>query len=118
MPSPDQSQTAFQIRRFDESGICIFAVVGELVIETAPLLEAEIAAVSAESDHIVVDLSGVLFMDSTGLRVLMSLRQHALGTGGRLVFVAPMDTQPATLLGLVAVTPRLEIARSREEALS
>jgi anti-sigma B factor antagonist len=48
-------------------------LAGELDIASAPLLEDTIASLAANgTGRIVVDLSGVTFMDSTGLRALLS----------------------------------------------
>lgn len=50
----------------------IIAVTGEIDVYTAPKLrEALIGLVNAGSYHLVVDVEGVEFLDSTGLGVLV-----------------------------------------------
>jgi anti-sigma B factor antagonist len=50
----------------------IVALLGELDIAGAPQLEAELLAVEAsDAEAIVVDLSGLEFIDSTGIRMLL-----------------------------------------------
>ncbi|QUQ62845.1 anti-sigma factor antagonist [Kutzneria sp. CA-103260] len=57
----------------------VLAVSGEVDLGTAPSLEEAVTtAVSTAGAHAVrIDLTAVSFMDSTGLRVLLSGRQAA-----------------------------------------
>lgn len=68
-------------------------VRGELLQETVARLNdaASPLADDAGVEHLVVDLSGVTFMDSTGLGSLLSLRNHVLVRGGRFALVRPED---------------------------
>ncbi len=51
---------------------------GELDIATAPELDAAIAeATGTEGSRLVIDLRGLSFMDSTGLRVLVGAAERA-----------------------------------------
>ncbi|HWL43974.1 MAG TPA: STAS domain-containing protein [Ilumatobacter sp.] len=67
-----------------ESGI---AVVGEIDAHTAPAVAAALAA--AEHEPLVIDLSGVEFVDSSGLRVLLEAHQTRQAAGGSLVLSQP-----------------------------
>jgi anti-sigma B factor antagonist len=50
---------------------------GELDIATAELLEAELAgAQTSDADTIVLDLSGLTFIDSTGLRIVLDFNER------------------------------------------
>jgi stage II sporulation protein AA (anti-sigma F factor antagonist) len=53
------------------------AVAGEVDPATAPRLEAALDAAVATGRQVVVDLSEVSFMDSSGLRVLLAACQPA-----------------------------------------
>jgi anti-anti-sigma factor len=56
----------------------IVTVGGEVDLETASQLgEQALEALREVSPHLVVDLAGVTFMDSTGLKVLLSIRRRA-----------------------------------------
>ncbi|MFC0432732.1 STAS domain-containing protein [Kutzneria buriramensis] len=63
----------------------VLAVAGEVDLGTAPSLEEAVTAAveSVGAKAVRIDLAEVSFMDSTGLRVLLSGRQHAerLGIG-------------------------------------
>ena len=56
----------------------LVTVAGEIDLETASQLgDHALAALREVSPHLVLDLSGVTFMDSTGLKVLLSVQHRA-----------------------------------------
>ena len=58
---------------------------GELDLSNAKTLEAELRrAIGGDAPGVVLDLSGVTFIDSAGLRVLLLMAKHSLQNGGRL----------------------------------
>src|SRR5215203_4349707 len=64
--------------------------VGELDLATADELGREVRQVKAAGvAHIVLDLREVDFIDSTGLRMLLSLRNDAKCNGHRLTLRRP-----------------------------
>lgn len=71
----------------DDRGV-ILELAGELDVTTAPELRARVdAAVRAGATAIVVDLSGVTFIDSVSLAALLAARGR-LPADGRLAIVA------------------------------
>lgn len=62
---------------------------GEIDLDVAPLLR-EVLAGSA-SPRVVVDLSDVTFVDSTGLAMLVETRRGVETTGGWVRLVLPQD---------------------------
>jgi anti-sigma B factor antagonist len=90
---------------------------GEVDVLTAPQLGSRLLGLAdAGKTLMVVDLSKVTFMDSTGLGVLLdALRQLAI-RHGRLALVCPTERilRPFQVSGLVG---RLPIFTSREAAL-
>jgi len=65
------------------------APTGDLDLEAGERLEGEIRRrMSATTNRVVVDLRGVELLDSTGLRVLIALRNRAKRNGHRLALVA------------------------------
>jgi anti-sigma B factor antagonist len=64
-----------------------FAVVGEIDAHSAPAISAALAHLPG--DTIMLDLSGVEFVDSSGLRVLIEAHQRMQGDGGSLVLARP-----------------------------
>jgi anti-anti-sigma factor len=68
-------------RRAD--GRAVISVGGEVDLETASQLgEHALDAVRDVSPHVALDLTGVTFMDSTGLKVLLSIQRRADLAGG------------------------------------
>ncbi|WCB92169.1 Anti-sigma F factor antagonist [Baekduia alba] len=73
-------------------------VRGELDLATAPELEETLMAPLRDGRHTVLDLRGLDFMDSTGVRVIVAAHLAAQESGGRLAIVR---TDPAGPVGRV-----------------
>jgi anti-sigma B factor antagonist len=79
-----------QITMSTETDPMITAVVGRLDLRTAPELRAQVtAALAAGPGSMIVDLSDVEFIDSSGVGVLIGLHKRAEAQGGRLTIVPP-----------------------------
>jgi anti-anti-sigma factor len=94
----------------EESGAAVHVVLrGELDISTAGPLENNLERVEADAPALLVlDLSQLDFMDSTGLRILISADQRARDGGRRLVLVRGNDIVQR-VLRLTGLDERLEI---------
>lgn len=93
--------------------------VGEVVdLATAPVLEEAIDGLLAEEPKaLIVDLSGVTFLASVGLRLLVSTHEK-LGGSGQFAVVAsgPITSRPIQLTKLdevFAMYPTLDEALTR-----
>ncbi len=87
----------------DSSAGTVVAVTGELDVFTAPALEQELQrCIESGKADIVVDLSGVDFLDSTGLGVMVKALKWAREAGGGLRVVATEEriTKVFTITGL------------------
>jgi anti-anti-sigma factor len=70
----------------------VLEVYGELDVHTAGLLESRIEdAESSSTPRLLVDLSGVDFMASAGLNVLVDANVRASGNGHALALLRPPD---------------------------
>ena len=68
----------------------VIVPIGDLDISTAPRLAAAVeAAVADGARTLVVDLAGLTFIDSTGLRWLLTLAERSRGDGLDLELVRP-----------------------------
>lgn len=68
-------------------------LVGELDPHTAPYLQRAIDQVLETSGtDLVLDLAGLAFVDSSGLRVLISAQSQLADQGGTLTLHAPSET--------------------------
>ncbi len=72
----------------EDLGDGVVAVIGELDAHSAPVLTR---ALADQSDHGVVRvvLSKCTFMDSSGLRAILSAHTELEARGGRLIVVTP-----------------------------
>lgn len=68
----------------------VIKVTGELDIRTSPRLEHAAGALVDRGGHVVLDVSGLTFCDSTGLAGLVRLHKRAGAAGGSLVLRAPV----------------------------
>jgi anti-sigma B factor antagonist len=95
----------------------VVAPRGEVDAVTAPQLGRRLLGLADEGKtRVVVDLSHVTFMDSTGIGVLLNaVRQLAMRKGG-MVLVCPTERilRPFQITGLMG---HLRIFGSREQAL-
>ena len=66
-----------------------FRVEGELDLATAPVLASHLAPLPDGTADVVVDVSRIDFVDSTGLSVLVQAHHTARSAGRRLVLVSP-----------------------------
>ena len=96
----------------------LITVVGEIHVSTAPRFSEELGrTIESGSPTIVLDLSDVDFIDSTGLSVLLNGLRRVTRQRGRMVLVA---TNP-TVLRLFEITrldSTFDIRATRAEALA
>ena len=72
-----------------EDGRCLVLLTGEIDLAVAPELVTELEyAVTAISPHLVLDVGGVEFIDSSGLSALVTTQRRAHEQGGSLVLTA------------------------------
>jgi anti-sigma B factor antagonist len=82
--------TPLAVKRSRSDGYQVLAVEGELDIATAPRMIAALNEALAEMDSpLVVDLTEVVFMDSTGLALLMNARRRVVRVGQGFAIVCP-----------------------------
>jgi anti-anti-sigma factor len=72
----------------DRDGLVHVALVGELDLSTVAKVQEELRRVEASSPAtLVVDLSKLTFLDSTGLRCIVTADERARAEGRRIVIV-------------------------------
>lgn len=109
----------FSIATLDEPGSTpVVTVSGEVDIAAAPQLRQRlIELVERPCKTIIVDLSEVQFMDSTGLNVFSAVRKRMKTLDGRLILAGPRP--PVIRLFQLSGMDRLfTIVADREEAIA
>lgn len=112
------SQT-FAIRRETiTTGLRIIVVSGELDLFAAPELKRAVSgALDDDARDLIVDLTQTLFIDSSGLAVLMLAMRRSHGLGGRLV-VVDAEGSVARTFQVAGLDQILMIVPSREAAIA
>lgn len=100
------------------NGWAVLTADGEIDIATAPRLREQlIAMINDGANRIVVDLSGVDFIDSTGLGVLIGALKRVRTNEGDLALVCSEPRvlkifEITGLLNVFAVHPSVDLAAS------
>jgi anti-sigma B factor antagonist len=96
----------------------VLTVRGELDLYTAPALRDRVLAAAAEGQHrLVIDLSGVPFMDSSGLGVIVACLKRLRESGGDLALVTAPGSPPSKLLSLTGLDRAIPTSSTPDEAL-
>jgi anti-sigma B factor antagonist len=97
--------------------IAVIGVHGEIDLGTAHVLrEALLPVLVDESGPVVLDLSEVGFMDSTGVHVLVDTFEHLSQETRPLTIACREGSQVHRVLGLVGLLDTLTVYHSRRPA--
>ena len=97
----------FEIELVRDGDAAFVSVSGEVDVATAHELGAQVARAEAtDAELIVIDLSRVTFMDSTGLRALLEADARSRENGARLRVTQP-SAQVRRLFELTGAETRL-----------
>jgi len=98
--------------------IAVLSVRGEIDLESVPVLrECLLPVLEHQTGPVVVDLSEVAFMDSTGLHVLVDTLRRLELQNRRLAIACREGGQVHRLLASVGLLEALTVHRSRESAV-
>ncbi len=98
--------------------VTVLALTGRVDAHTVPQLQNRIQTVSsAKPSNLIIDLSAVDFMDSSGLAALVQGMRRCQATGGRLCLSNPQ--QPVRMvLELTRLDKAIRIFASEQEAIA
>src|SRR5215218_1586487 len=110
---------ALAVHESDVDGVRLLEAFGELDLATAPRLCSLLDAARIQGvKRLVVDLTGVDFCDSTGLRALMGASTELRVSGGGLgVAVLPAGAAPR-LFAMRGIGESLRTSDTQAEALA
>jgi anti-sigma B factor antagonist len=92
---------AFDVTEHDLDGVRIITVSGELDLATAGALCARVQAACRDGRRrLLLDLTGLEFCDSQGLRALIGAAGEVAASAGRLAVVPPAHGPVARLIAI------------------
>jgi anti-anti-sigma factor len=110
--------TDFTLEERNQGTAVVVTVTGELDLRTSPALEDRLGrAFDAGAELEILDLRMIEFMDSTGLRVLLTAHQRAQDSARRFALVRGAD-QVERVLTLTGVRDLLTVVDAPEELLA
>jgi anti-sigma B factor antagonist len=97
--------------------VAVVAPTGELDLSGAAILEAELERLAAEPElgAVVLDLRGLEFMDSSGLRLVVLTDMRAREAGRRFALVRGGDTVHR-VFEITRMSERLDFVEDTQEA--
>lgn len=96
----DPDPAAFAVEVHPEREVVRVAPVGELDVATTPLLEAQLHELRRSGfDHVLLDLRGLTFIDSTGIDAIVAEDRYSRST----------DRELSVLLGAAPIRRAFEL---------
>jgi anti-sigma B factor antagonist len=106
----------FDLSVSERDGCVVLAVTGELDVATAPQLRQEaVRLTTLGHSRIVIDLSGVDFLDSTGLGVIVGVLKRARTHGGDLA-VAGAENHVRKVFDITRISDVVSMYDNAEDA--
>jgi anti-sigma B factor antagonist len=82
-------------------GYAVVALRGELDLMDAAGVADALEAFAARAPRIIVDLSGLEFIDVSGVAALSRVRRHARDAGGDVLLAAPQQRMVRRVLSII-----------------
>jgi anti-sigma B factor antagonist len=99
-----------------EADRAIISLEGELDMANAPLLQSAIEADEIAGKTLVLDLDQLHFIDSTGLRIILSARERCRRAGQEFAITRGSE-QVQRLLSVTGVAEHLRMISTPDEVL-
>lgn len=102
-----------RVRRDDEDGRVLLTFAGDLDLSTLPDAERAVRDAEAAAPPVLqLDLSGLDFIDSSGVRLVLQAEARARGSGRRLA-VALGTGRSLRLFEVLGLVDRLDVVPGR-----
>jgi anti-sigma B factor antagonist len=106
----------FALQVTERDGCAVLAATGEVDVATAPQLRQEaVRLVSAGHTRLVIDLSGVDFLDSTGLGVVVGVLKRVRTYDGELA-IAGAENHVRKVFDITRISDVLPMFETVDEA--
>lgn len=110
-------ELGIDIRNENHGESVVYRLFGNLDIATAPTVRAALLEASETAHDIIVDLTGLEFIDSTGLGALIGAHRRALEHDGKVRLVV-REGPIARLLNITGLVRVFSVYSSFDEALA
>lgn len=101
-----------EIRTYTRDQVTIVELVGDIDGNTAPEAQAKILAQADQpGSKLILDMGGVAYMSSAGLRLLLVMYRKIVGKGGKVV----VTNIPANIAGTMEATGFLDLLVHRDD---
>ena len=98
-----------EVERFaSHDGLDVWGIAGDVDLWAAPELHALVADKAETERGLVLDLSRVTFIDSTGIGVLLAAQERALGRSLRFALRTNASEPVMRFLGVTGASERFE----------
>lgn len=105
------------IQTTTKGSVAVVTVSGRVDSETAPMLDTELTKVVGGNSKLVLDLKGVDYMSSAGIRALVKASQ-AVGKSGGAVKLASVPEPIQSVLYTVGLNQKIVEYSSVDEAVA
>ncbi|HUF48750.1 MAG TPA: STAS domain-containing protein [Vicinamibacterales bacterium] len=106
-----------QISEEQQEGVVVVAVSGRIDSTTSPTLDDHLVRLAGAGSHrVVMDLSGVDFISSAGLRVMLSLAKRTKAHQGAVVLCG-LDASVREVFAMAGFLPLFAVEATRDLAV-
>ena len=107
-----------QLRAIDHTGLPVILIEGEVDLYQSPTLRVALQAhVKTRTPALALDLSGVPYIDSSGLATIVEYVRSAQEFRGRIALLG-LSVRVKTIFDLVRLGEILPIVATRDDALA
>lgn len=105
-----------EIGKYLHGGVTVLPVHGELTSHTAGAVQARLSSLVPDDGSVLLDLGGMTYISSAGLRVLLLLYRQVRASGVRLALVG-MSTAVADVLAATGFLDFFTVADSVDDGV-
>ena len=81
----------FSVRIESRNEVCWVRLTGEMDMAAVPILQDELTALDTSPAKLLIDLSGLKFVDSSGLKYLIDLHRRHSAADDTIELINPSD---------------------------
>lgn len=112
------TDTPFELRSTRVGDALVVAIIGEVDMATAPEVSRAIDSGHGEAGRVVIDLSGVTFLDSSALNAFVKSQQELALHDVAFRIVSPSAQAVRNVFEITRLTEPLSVVDSLDQALA